>query len=194
MNVTLTVGDAGGITNVEITGDAETPEVGGAAIPTLAERILEAQSAEIDGVSGATFTSQAVLDAAAQAIAQASGEEVMSAPKAEGDNLFIPGTYSGTSKGFGGDVDVTVTVSEKTIDAIKIDGSHETENIGSFAVDMLDDRILEAQTPNVDALTGATVTSNAVFRALNDALVLAGADLSKFPTVTKEAGGEMAYE
>ena len=194
VDVTLTVGDAGGITNVEIKGDGATPDVGGAAIPTLAGRILEAQSAEVDGVSGATFTSQAVLDATAQAIAQASGEEVMAVPKAEGDNLFIPGTYSGTSKGFGGDVDVTVTVSEKSIDDIKIEGSHETENIGSFAVDMLDDRILEAQTPNVDALTGATVTSNAVFRALNDALVLAGADLSKFPVVTKEAGGEKTYE
>ena len=194
VDVTLTVGDAGGITNVEITGDGETPDVGGAAIPTLAGRILEAQSAEVDGVSGATFTSQAVLDAASQAIAQASGQEVIAAPKAEGDNLFIPGTYSGTSKGFGGDVDVTVTVSEKSIDDIKIDGSHETENIGSFAVDMLDDRILEAQTPNVDALTGATVTSNAVFRALNDALILAGADLSKFPVVTKAAGGEKTYE
>ena len=194
VDVTLTVGEAGGITNVEITGDGETPDVGGAAIPTLADRILEAQSAEVDGVSGATFTSQAVLDAAAQAIAKASGEEVADVPKAEGDNLFIPGTYSGTSKGFGGDVDVTVTVSEKSIDSIKIDGSHETENIGSFAVDMLDDRILEAQTPNVDAVTGATVTSNAVFRALNDALVLAGADLAKFPTVTKEANGEKTYE
>ena len=194
VDVTLTVGDAGGITNVEITGDAETPDVGGAAIPTLASRILDAQSAEIDGVSGATFTSQAVLEAAANAIAQASGQEVMAAPKAEGDNLFIPGTYTGSSKGFGGDVDVTVTVSEKSIDALTIDGSHETENIGSFAVDMLDDRILEAQTPNVDALTGATVTSNAVFRALNQALTLAGADLSKFPTVTKDAAGEKTYE
>ena len=151
VDVTLTVGDAGGITNVEIKGDGETPDVGGAAIPTLAGRILEAQSAEVDGVSGATFTSQAVLDAAAQAVAQASGQEVMAAPKAEGDNLFIPGTYSGTSKGFGGDVDVTVTVSEKSIDDIKIDGSHETENIGSFAVDMLDDRILEAQTVTKEA-------------------------------------------
>ena len=75
VDVTLTVGDAGGITNVEIKGDGETPDVGGAAIPTLAGRILEAQSAEVDGVSGATFTSQAVLDAAAQAVAQASGQD-----------------------------------------------------------------------------------------------------------------------
>ena len=46
---------------------------------------------------------------------------------------------------------------------------------------MLGQRILEAQTPTIDALTGATVTSNAIFRALNDALTQAGADLSKFP-------------
>ena len=194
VDVTLTVGEAGGITNVEIKGDGETPDVGGAAIPTLAAALLEAQSAEIDAVSGATFTSQAVKDAAAQAIALASGQEVMAAPKAEGDNLFIPGTYTGSAKGFGGDVDVTVTVSEKSIDSIQIDGSHETENIGTFAVDMLDDRILAAQSPNVDALTGATVTSNAVFRALNDALVLAGADLSKFPKVSEADGGEKTYE
>ena len=194
VDVTLTVGEAGGITNVEIKGDGETPDVGGAAIPTLAAALLEAQSAEIDAVSGATFTSQAVKDAAAQAIALASGQEVMAAPKPEGDNLFIPGTYTGSSKGFGGDVDVTVTVSGKSIDSIQIDGSHETENIGTFAVDMLDDRILAAQSPNVDALTGATVTSNAVFRALNDALVLAGADLSKFPKVSEADGGEKTYE
>ena len=194
VDVTLTVGEAGGITNVEIKGDGETPDVGGAAIPTLAAALLEAQSAEIDAVSGATFTSQAVKDAAAQAIALASGQEVMAAPKAEGDNLFIPGTYTGSSKGFGGDVDVTVTVSEKSIDSIQIDGSHETENIGTFAVDMLDDRILAAQSPNVDALTGATVTSNAVFRALNNALTLAGADLSKFPKVSEAEDGEKTYE
>ena len=74
VDVTLTVGEAGGITNVEIKGDGETPDVGGAAIPTLAAALLEAQSAEIDAVSGATFTSQAVKDAAAQAIALASGQ------------------------------------------------------------------------------------------------------------------------
>lgn len=177
VEVTLTVGDAGGITNAEITGSSETPDIGGKAIPTLAQQLLDAQSAEIDGVSGATFTSQAVRDAAGQAIAKASGLETMEAPKAEGDNLFIPGTYTGSSTGFGGEVDVTVTVSEKSIDDVQIEGSHETENIGTFAVEMLDDRILEAQSPNVDALTGATVTSNAIFRALNDALVAAGADL-----------------
>ena len=47
VEVTLTVGDAGGITNAEITGSSETPDIGGKAIPTLAQQLLDAQSAEI---------------------------------------------------------------------------------------------------------------------------------------------------
>lgn len=181
VEVTLTIGENGGITNADIVGASETPDVGGAAIPDLSAQLLSAQSAEIDGVSGASLTTGAVREAATAALAEASGLEVVSAPKAEGDNLFIPGTYTGSSKGFGGDVTVTVNVSEKAIDSIEINGDHETENIGSFAVEMLGDRIMSAQSPNVDALTGATVTSGAIIRALQQAFTEAGADLSKFP-------------
>ena len=181
VEVTLTIGENGGITKADITGASETPDVGGAAIPDLSAQLLSAQSAEIDGVSGASLTTGAVREAATAALAEASGLEVVSAPKAEGDNLFIPGTYTGSSKGFGGDVTVTVNVSEKAIDSIEINGDHETENIGSFAVEMLGDRIMNAQSPNIDALTGATVTSGAIIRALQQAFTEAGADLSKFP-------------
>ncbi|MBQ6545014.1 MAG: flavocytochrome c [Lachnospiraceae bacterium] len=187
VQVALTVGENGGITEVQITGDSETPDVGGKAIPQLADQILTAQSAEVDGVSGASLTSQAVKDAAAKALAAAGGEAVAEVPKPEGDNLFVPGTYTGTSKGFGGDITVTVTVSENKIEDLQIEGDHETENIGSFAVEMLGDEILEAQSPKVDALSGATVSSNAILRALNDALVLAGADLSRFAASDAEA-------
>ena len=195
VKVAVTVGENGGVTNVEITGDSETPDVGGKAIPKLAEQILTAQSAEIDGVSGASVTTQAMKDAASKVFMSASGQEVVEVPKPEGDNLFVPGTYSGSAKGFGGDINVTVTVSENKIEDIQIDGSHETENIGSFAVDMLGDKIMEAQSPNVDAITGATVSSNGILRALNSALVLAGADLTRF-NVEEEAAGEkiMAYK
>ncbi|MBR3570852.1 MAG: flavocytochrome c [Oscillibacter sp.] len=181
VEVTLTVGENGGITDAAITGASETPDVGGAAIPDLSAQLLSAQSAEIDGVSGATFTTNAVKEAAAAALAEASGIELLSGPKAEEGNLFIPGYYDGVSMGFGGDVTVTVKVSENSIDFIDIEGDHETENIGSFAVSMLGDRILAAQTPNIDALTGATVTSGAILRALKQALTEAGADLSAFP-------------
>ena len=72
VTVKLTVGDTE-IKNVEITADDETPEVGGKAIETLKENILKANGDEIDGVSGATFTSDAVKNAYNEAIASAKG-------------------------------------------------------------------------------------------------------------------------
>lgn len=176
VEVTLTIGDNGGISSVEITGAKETPEVGGAAIPTLKDSILEKQSADIDAVSGATITSTAVKSAASKALSQAGGSGTSAGPS------FTPGTYTGTAKGFGGDVEVTVTVSESTIDDIQVVGDHETENIGTFAVSMMPDRILEAQTTDVDAVAGATVTSKAILLALQDALTQAGCDLSTLPS------------
>ena len=181
VKVALTIGEQGGIADVQIQGQAETPDVGGAAMPLLAKKILNSQSADIDGVSSATFTSNAVKEAAAKALTLAAGGTVDEGPKPQGDDLFVPGTYTGVSTGFGGEVKVTATLSGKKIEDIQIEGSHETENIGSFAVEMLGAKILEAQSSKIDALTGATVTSNAILRALNDALTQAGADLSKLP-------------
>lgn len=176
VEVTVTIGDNGGISSVDIVGEGETPDVGGAAIPQLRDKVLEAQSADIDGVSGATITSTAVKTAVSKALSQAGGSASAAGPS------FTPGTYTGTAKGFGGDVEVTVTVSESTIDDIQVVGDHETENIGTFAVSMMPDRILEAQTTDVDAVAGATVTSKAILLALQDALTQAGCDLSTLPS------------
>ena len=86
VEVTVEIGDQGGIKDLTIVGANETPDVGGAAIPLLKKAILEKQSADVDAVTGATFTSDAVKLAAAEALAQAGGEEVATGPKApEGD-------------------------------------------------------------------------------------------------------------
>ena len=194
VEVTVDVGENGGITGLSIQGEGETPDVGGQAIPLLQQAILSNQTADVDGVTGATFTSDAVRTATAEALAQAGGGEVAAGPKAAEGNLFIPGTYTETSTGFGGEVEVTVTVSENAIEDVQIKGDQETENIGSFAVDMLDDRIMEAQSPNVDALTGATVSSNAILGALKKALKAAGADMDAFPAKEDGAVARKTYE
>ena len=190
VDVTVEIGEKGGISNLTVTGESETPDVGGAAIPLLKQAILAKQDADVDAVTGATFTSDAVKLAAAEALAQAGGAEVDSGPKAPEGDLFIPGTYTETATGFGGPVDVTITVSEDKIEEVKIEGDQETENIGSFAVDMLDDRIMQAQSPNIDALTGATVTSNAILGAAKKAMRDAGADLNAFPAKEEEEVAE----
>ena len=205
VEVTVEVGSDGSIADVSIIGESETPEIGGAAIPELKKAALASQSADIDSVSGASLTSGAVKAALADALAQAAGgagaadaqadgNEESGAAKAADGKKFIAGTYTATATGFGGDVDVTVTVTEDEITDVEITGDHETENIGSFAVDMLGDRILEAQSPNVDALTGATVTSKAIIRALKDALTEAGADLDAFPKPEDAEPELMEYE
>ena len=194
VEVTVEIGDNGGITDLTITGANETPDVGGAAIPLLKKAILEKQSADVDAVTGATFTSDAVKLATAEALAQAGGEEVSTGPKAPEGDLFIPGTYTETAKGFGGDVTVTLEVTEDAIENVTIEGDHETENIGSFAVDMLDDRIMDAQSPKVDALSGATVTSNAILGAAKKAMKAAGADINAFPDKKEEPVAEKKNE
>ena len=74
VELTMTVGQAGGIESVKLVGEAETPEVGGAALETLQQQILDAQGPEIDGVSGASLTSGAAKAAAEKACAAARGE------------------------------------------------------------------------------------------------------------------------
>ncbi len=194
VEVTVEIGSNGGITDVTIKGDKETPDIGGAAIPVLKQAILTNQTADVDGVSGATFTSDAVRTAAGAALAQAGGEEVAAGPKAADGNLFIPGTYTETGTGFGGEITVTTTVSENKIEDVQITGDHETENIGTFAVQMLGERILAAQSPNVDALTGATVTSNAILGAFKKTLTAAGADMSAFAPAEDKGKALKKYE
>lgn len=70
--------DAESITDVTIDVSGETEGFGKGIGDELKEQILKAQSAEIDGHSGATITSDAVKDAVANCVAQAKGEPVVS--------------------------------------------------------------------------------------------------------------------
>lgn len=71
--VTMTF-SADAITDVVLDLSNETPDIGGAAAETLRNALMTAQSAEIDAVSSATITSEAVMKAAAKCIQQAKGE------------------------------------------------------------------------------------------------------------------------
>ncbi len=78
VTATLTVED-GTITACTLTGDGETAEIGGAALEELQQQVVAANGYDIDGVSGATVTSNAVR----QAVAAALGEEVESASSSQ---------------------------------------------------------------------------------------------------------------
>ena len=84
------------------------------------------------------------------------------------------GTYSATEKGYGGDITVTLTVSNGVITEAKIEGKSETPEIGEPALAELSERIVAANSYDVDVVSGATITSSAVKRATKDAMTQAG--------------------
>ena len=105
---------------------------------------------------------------------------------------FEAGTYTGTAQGFGGDVTATVTLSETEITDIQVVGDNETDGLGSVAIEQLPPKMLEAQSPNVDTMSGATVTSKAIIDAVTAALAEAGVDASTL--VPKESEGKELEE
>ena len=92
----------------------------------------------------------------------------------EAAGIYIPGTYTAEANGMGKIV-VTVTVDDNAITAVEIDGSGETPGIGSMAVEKMPDAILEANTWDVDGITGATISSTAIRTAVEAALAQAAA-------------------
>ena len=66
---TLTVEADGTVSDCKLEGASETESIGGAALEELAKQVVAANSAEIDGVSGATLTTNGVKDAVSAALA-----------------------------------------------------------------------------------------------------------------------------
>ena len=185
INVAVTV-DEEAITAIEITGDGETPALGGAAIEQMSAAYVGQNDAEgVDGMTGATITSTAVKAAVGNALAQARGEAQEVAEIA-----FTPGTYEGTAAGYNGDVVLSVTFSEDAIEAIEVVSSAETEHVGDVAYDILFPEIIEYTSTGVDAVSGATFTSRAVFNAVNAAAEQAGCDVAALQAGAKP----FAYE
>ena len=79
-------------------------------------------------------------------------------------------TLTGTAKGYGGDVTVTLTREDGKITACSIEGKDETEAIGGAALETLAEQVKTANGYAIDGVSGATVTSKAVMKAVAAAL------------------------
>ena len=174
INAEVTISD-GKIIDVKLTGEGETPEIGGAALEKLEKAFIEAGTPEIEAISGASFTSAGAVAAVQAAVNEANG--------VTGGRLsFIPGTYTATVAGHNSDFEIKVTFSQDKIEGIEIGANVENHSVGDRAMQDLTDIILEKQTLNIDAVAGATVTSNGFLKAVSDAVVSAGGD----PTLMQE--------
>lgn len=88
----------------------------------------------------------------------------------EAAKLYVAGTYSASEEGFAGKVTVTITTSESEITDVKVEGPNETPDKGGVAMEQLQGDLLKAQSAEVDAVSGSTVTSDAVKKAMAAAI------------------------
>ena len=100
----------------------------------------------------------------ASALAACNAGSSSSTAASTGEAIYTPGTYTGTATGIG-EVKVTMTFSETAITDVVIDASNETESIGGVAAPTLKDALMAAQSTEIDNVSGATITTNAVKKA-----------------------------
>ena len=183
--VTVTVKD-GKIAEVTVGDNSETQGIGSKAIEQLPAAIVEAGGTEgVDAVSGATVTSKAIFTAVDDCLEQAKS----GAAQAEAGLWYNDGSYTAEGKGIGGKVPVEVSIEGGVISAVTVGDNSETQGIGSKAIEQLPDAIVKANgTKGVDGVSGATVTSKAIFTAVEDCLEQAGTtNVAPAGTETEEA-------
>ena len=100
----------------------------------------------------------------ASALAACNAGSSSSTAASTGEAIYTPGTYTGTATGIG-EVKVTMTFSETAITDVVIDASNETESIGGVVAPTLKDALMAAQSTEIDNISGATITTNAVKKA-----------------------------
>ena len=103
----------------------------------------------------------------------------------------VSGDFTGTAKGFGGDVSVTLTLTDSVITGCTAEGKDETEGVGSQAIAKMPGAIAESGSIAVDGVSGATITSTAIKEAAAAALTAAGLNPDDYKTaVEKDAAAE----
>ena len=97
----------------------------------------------------------------------------------------VSGEFTGTAKGMGGDVTVTLTLTDGKITGCTAEGKDETPGIGTMALEQLPGAIAESGSIAVDGVATATITSDAIKEAAAAALVAAGLNADDYKTEVK---------
>ena len=191
----VTVAD-GKIVDVKLTGADETPALGGKVLEEMPAKIVAAQSTDVDGMTGATVTTEAVKAAVNEALAQAGlmpapevteepTEKETEAPTEEATEASTEApteeeteaageVFTGKAQGMMCEIVAEVTVADGKIVDVKLTGADETPALGGKVLEEMPAKIVAAQSADVDGMTGATVTTEAVKAAVKEALTKAG--------------------
>lgn len=180
------------ITAIEVvSASGETPSFFSRA-KAIIPKIIEAQNPDVDVVSGATYSSNGIINAVKNALTKASGGTVTetsnggAASNAAGstssdafqDGTYKDGTYTGSAAGFRGNITVSVTISGGKIASISVVSAPGNDEPYLSKAKTLIAKVLAKQSPNgVDTVSGATYSSKGILTALTEALnkaVIAG--------------------
>ncbi len=206
-SITVRVTISGGkITAIDIvSAAAETPSYFARAKGVIAN-ILSSQSPNVDTVSGATYSSNGIINAVKRALTKAAGGSAAeeepgttvtpsapdepAQPDAFTDGTYRDGIYTGTAEGYGGDITVSVTVADGKIHAVDIvSAEDETPSYLEKAKAVIA-QVLDRQTPNVDTVSGATYSSNGILNAIRRALSQAAGEEEQPETPEEEEPAE----
>ena len=162
-------------------------------------RILSGQTPNVDAVSGATYSSNGIIQAVQNALSKAANTSVSvtptptakptpkptSIPKPSGNVTYKDGTYSAEAEGFDGPVKVTITIKNGKITKIT-NTNTDTKEYFSKAWAKIQPAILKKQgVYGVDTVSGATFSSNGILEAAQKAL--AKAETTAKPTTKPTA-------
>lgn len=160
IQVEVTVAN-GQITDIRVIDSEETPIISDAAFEGVSQAILATQGTNVETVTGATVSSRAMIAAVNNALKDS---------KAATDLVFKDGIFEGTAQGFNAPVRIQVTIEEGKLSEIQILDHAETVGLGDRAFDVMITRIIDAQSVEVDLVSGATISSEALIDAIYDAL------------------------
>ena len=150
---------------------------------------LAACGSKEESTSGTTTAGTTTTTTAAETVAETEGND----GDATTGGIYTAGTYTATTKGNNGDVTLEVTFDSDAIKSIEIKEHGETPGISDAPIAKIPELIIANQSLNIDAITGATNTSNAILNAVADAVNQAGGDaeaLKKVEVADNAVAGE----
>lgn len=188
VKVSVTVKDHK-ITEIKVLSNSDDAAFFNRASTGVIKNILAKQSLKVDVVSGATYSSNGIIKAVKNAL---TGEEDKSSAKAAGSSAksagsvgtadesgtYKDGTFIGTASGYHGTVKVSVTIKKNKIKSIKVLENHDDAAYFNRAKGILLPLMVKKQSTNVDAVSGATFSSNGIIKAVRNALSKAAVNKS----------------
>jgi len=150
----------------------------------LAGSMAACQSEPAATTSAPETTTAAETTQAETTQAETTQTETTQAETSAAAGLYTPGTYSATVTGMK-EMTVTVTFSADAITAIELD-HQETPGIGEPVCESMPDQIIELQGLGIDAVAGATLSSNAILDGVADCVKQAGGDVEALKAIKPE--------